>query len=65
MPEDNPGPIITTPVISKPKHEAGIAVTTRITDKEKYAYVINELQLKGILTAVILIVLIITAVFLR
>jgi hypothetical protein len=63
-PDDTLGPV-TTPVINKPKHEAGITVTTRITDKEKYAYIINELQLVGIVTAVVLVILIITALVLR
>jgi len=40
--DDNLGPL-TTPVISKPKREAGLTVTTRIPDKEKFAYVISEI----------------------
>ncbi|HEY93703.1 MAG TPA: hypothetical protein G4O15_02035 [Dehalococcoidia bacterium] len=63
-PNDDQSPI-TIPVSSKQKSVAGITATTKITDKEKYNYVINELQLLGILTVVILVVLIVTALILR
>ena len=62
-PQDNLSPV-TTPVISKQKPAVGITATT-ISDIEKYAYVKTELKIVGILTALILVILIISALLLR
>ncbi len=40
-------------------------VLSEVGDKEKYAYVLDELKLVGILTVLILVILIISAAFLR